>query len=133
MTTGTAGTTARQYHQQMLHYLRKGLDEVSGTSITVGTIPSGALIIAPISGIQIGVVFSGTNPVADIGITGTLEKYASDLDLDAAVAFLPLDVTTAIQTVAADTPIIVTLDLSTPVAADGTAECVIFYCPDNDQ
>jgi hypothetical protein len=132
MTTGTAGTTARQYHQQMLHYLRKGLDEVSGTSITVGTLPSGAVIVAPISGIQIRVVFSGTNPVADIGITGTLEKYASDLDLDAAVAFLPLDVTTAIQVVDADTPIICTLDLSTPVGADGSAECLIFYCPDND-
>lgn len=133
MTTGTAGTTARQYHQQMLHYLRKHLDEVSGTTITAGTIPGGSLMIAPISGIQIETVFSGTNPVADIGITGTLEKYAADLDLDAAVAFLPFDVTTAIPIVTVDTPIIITLDLSTPVAADGSAECVIFYCPDNDQ
>lgn len=132
MTTGTAGSTARQYHQQMLHYLRKGLDEVSGTSISLGIIPAGAVIVPPISGIHVRTVFSGTNPVADIGVTGTLEKYASDLDLDAAVAYLPLDVATADLLVSADTEIICTLDLSTPVAADGVAEALIFYVPDND-
>lgn len=132
MATNTAGTTARALPFQAVHYLRKGLDEVSGSTITVGILPAGAMILAPISGIFVRTVFSGTNPVADIGITGTTQKWASSLDLDAAVAFLPFDVSTADLVVDTDTTVIVTLTLDTPVAADGVAECVIAYVLDND-
>lgn len=132
MATNTAGTTARQLGIQAIHFLRKTIDEVSGSTITVGTIPAGSLIIGPISGIQITTVFSGGNPAADIGITGTTQKYASALDLDAAVAFLPLDETAAIRVTTVDETIICTLTLDTPVAANGSAEVLIAYVPDID-
>jgi hypothetical protein len=132
MATGTAGTVARQFHTQQVHYLRKTIDEVSGSTITVGILPAGATILRTMSGIQINTIFSGTSPVADIGVTGTTQRWAASLDLDAAVAFLPRGVTTAVMTVAVDTPVICTLNLDTPTTADGSAEVIICYVPDND-
>lgn len=128
MATNTAGTTARENATQQINYIRKAINEVSGTTITVGIIPAGSIILPSISGVNITTVFSGTDPVLDLGVTGTLERFASDLDLDAAATFVPIDVLTALK-VATDTTIIATLDLSTPVAANGAAEVIICYIP----
>lgn len=129
MATNTAGSTARELSFQAVHYLRKSLDEVSGATITIGTIPAGSLILAPVSGVFVRTIFSGTSPTVSLGITGTTAKWLSAGDLDAAVAFLPFGVTTADLIVNSDTTIIATLVLDTPTTADGVAEVVIAYCP----
>ena len=54
MPTNTAATDARQFHTQQVHYLRKSIAYTDdGTEVTVGKIPSGALILAPASGVHI--------------------------------------------------------------------------------
>lgn len=129
MATNTAGSTARELSFQAVHFLRYNIDEVSGAGpFTIGTIPAGSLILKPISGVQVNVAFSGTNPVADIGTTDNDDLYGTDLDLDAAVGFVPLDEAVS-MIVAVDTTLTVTLNLDTPVAADGTGVVVIAYIP----
>ena len=132
MATNTAGTTARQLPFQAINFFRKTITFAdAGTSFTLGILPAGATILMSTSGIQINTVFDGTTPNADIGVTGTTQKWASALDLDAAVAWLPLDVDTAVRTVTVDTPIIVTVTAAG--AAAGEAEVIVTYIPDIDR
>jgi hypothetical protein len=71
MATGTAGTTARQFTTQQVHYLRKSITySDNGTTVTIGTIPAGSLILKPISGVAVNVAFNG-------GTTNTLDIGAS--------------------------------------------------------
>ena len=128
MATNTAGTTARELATQQIHYIRKQITETSALTGTIGIVPAGSIFLAPISGVAVNVVFSGTNPTVDIGITGTTQKYASALDLDAALGFVPFDVAVS-QKVTVDTTLIYTLVLDTPTTADGDAEIVIAYVP----
>lgn len=126
------GSTARQYPQQLVHYLRKTISSPAdrGTTVTVGTIPAGSLIVKPMSGVQVITAFTdATNKLLDIGITGTTDLYGTDLSL-AAIAFVPLDEAVSFR-VAADTTIIATPDL-TGTAGVGEAEIIICYIPDND-
>jgi hypothetical protein len=129
MATNTAGSTARELGFQAIHYLRLRLDEADGAGPhTIGTIPAGSLIIKPISGVQVNVAYSGTNPVADIGTTSNDDLYGTDLDLDAAVGFVPLDEAVS-MVVAADTTLTITIALDTPVGNDGQLDVIIAYAP----
>jgi hypothetical protein len=130
--TGTAGTTARQYSTQQVHYLRKGFTFADdGTVLTIGTIPTGAQIIKPMSGVAVNVAFNaGTNNFLDIGISSNDDLYGTDLSL-ATIAFVPLDEAVS-MTVAADTVITATVDLTGTAATTGQGEVVICYCVDND-
>lgn len=129
MATNTAGTVARELATQQIHYLRKQITEADeGTTVTVGTIPSGATILGPISGVQVDVAFNGTTPLLDIGVSGTAERFASDLDTSA-IAFVALDVTNALRTMAADTTIICNPSATGNNSTAGTAQVIIAYCP----
>jgi hypothetical protein len=132
MTTGTAGTAARQYHQQMVHYLRKSFTFADyGDVLTVGILPNGAQIHKSMSGVFVNVAFdsSGTD-LLDIGTSANDDLYATDLDLSS-IAFVALDEAVS-MIVAADTTIIATPAQSVADADAGTAEVVICYIPDND-
>ena len=94
MTTGTAATTARQYSQQMIHYLRKSITYADdGKTVDVGTIPAGALVLKPLSGVAVNVAFNGgTTNTLDIGPStdaGT-NLWATLLALGS-IAFVPID------------------------------------------
>ena len=133
MATGTAATSARQYSQQMVHYLRKGITYADdGDTVTVGIIPAGAQIIKPMSGVAVNVAFDGNSSnVLDIGAstdTGT-NNFATQLALGS-IAFVPLDEAVT-MTVSVDTTI-QALVTSTASATAGQAEIVICYIPDND-
>lgn len=135
MATGNAATTARQYHQQMIHYLRKGVTFLDdGTTVTVGMIPAGALIVKPISGVAVTQVFNaGTTNVLDIGPStdaGT-DLWATDLALGA-LAFVPIDEAVS-NLVTVDTVVQAAVDLTGTAATTGAAEIVIAYIPDNDR
>jgi hypothetical protein len=130
--TGTAGTTARQYSTQQVHYLRKGFTySDDGSVLTVGTIPAGAQIIKPMSGVAINVAFNaGSTNVLDIGTPANDDLYGTDLALGT-IAFVALDEAVS-MTVAADTVITATVDLTGTAATTGQGEIIIAYIPDND-
>jgi hypothetical protein len=136
MATNTAGDAGREFHTQQIHYLRKTITYLdNGTNVVVGTLPAGSLILPAVSGVYVTTAFNGNSSnVVDIGITGTLEKYASDLALGT-LGHIELDVvtdssgnsslTTAVETILAGV-------ISTASASAGSAEVVIAYIPDND-
>lgn len=130
--------TPRESHLQVIHYLRRTItySADNGVARTVGTIPAGALILKPISGVFVSTVFNaGTANVLDIGVVNASltddDLLATDLALGA-LAFVPLDEAVGSFLVTADTDITVTLGLTGTAATTGACEVVIAYIPDND-
>lgn len=126
-------STARQYHTQQVHYLRKSIAYTdNGTALTVGTIPAGSVILKPISGVHVTTAFdAGTNNLLDVGSSANDDLWGTDLALGTA-NFVPLDEAIGGYLVAADTTITATVALSGTAATAGAAEVVICYIPDND-
>lgn len=126
--------TARQFHTQQVHYLRRGITFAdNGVAVTVGEIPAGALILKPASGVHVVTVFNaGTSNVLDIGTSADDDLFGTDLALGTA-NFVPLDESIGGYRVAATTTITATVALSGTAATTGDAEVVIAYIPDNDQ
>lgn len=134
MATGTAGTTARKYPYQMVHYLRKSIDyTMNGTTVTIGIVPAGALILKPASGVAVTTAFNGNSSnVLDVGAStdsGT-NNLATQLALGT-TTFVPLDEAVGDYLVASDTTI-QALVTSTASASAGAAEVIIAFIPDND-
>ena len=130
MATGTAGTSARAYSQQMIHYLRKRILETGGqtTVYTVGTIPADSVIIKSISGVMVNVAATAaTNKLMDIGPTSNDDLWGTDLSLGT-VALVPLDEAVS-MTVTVDTTIIATMALSGTAGTAGVFDVVIAYIP----
>lgn len=133
MPTNTAGTQARQLPFQAIHYLRKEITYAdNGTTVTVGTLPAGAVILKPISGVHVHVAFNGNSSnVLDIGPstdTGT-DLWATDLALGT-TTFVPLDEAVT-NKVAVDT-VVQAAVVSTDSASAGSAQIIIAYVPNND-
>src|SRR5687767_6842408 len=133
MVTGTAGTTARELPYQVVHYMRKSITfaNFGAGALTVGILPSGALIHKPMSGVNVDVAFnsSGTD-LLDIGTTDNDDLYATDLTL-ASIGFVPLDEGVTML-VSADTTITCTAAQSVADATAGQGEVIICYIPDRD-
>jgi hypothetical protein len=133
MATGTAGSAARDLNLQMVHYLRKSIAYTdNGSTVTVGTIPAGSLLIKSISGVSVNVAFDGNSSnVLDIGPStdsGT-NLWMTQGSL-ATIALVPLD--EAVTMLVASDTIVQALVTSTASASAGTAEIIICYIPDND-
>lgn len=137
MATNTAGTTARQYQQQLVHYLRKRItfaDE--GTVVTVGYLPTNAVVIG--GGVMISTAFDDTSTI-DVGFkdgnsTADPNGYATAL-VATAVGFIALDelaaTTNIMQT--EDCTVTVSLNDGSGAVSAGAAEVIITYVCDNDQ
>lgn len=127
------GTTARDYGKQLVHYLRKGFTFADdGRVLQLGTIPAGAMILKPLSGVQVNELFNaGDTNVLDIGNADNDDFYAEDLALGV-VAFVPFD-TAVSMVVAVDTALSATVDLAGTTPTTGQGEIVIAYILDNDQ
>lgn len=132
MATNTQGTAARQYPQQMVHYLRKGFTySDNGSVLTVGVLPAGAQIIKPMSGVAVNVAFdAGTTNVLDIGTSANDDLLGTDLALGS-IAFVALDEAVS-GAIAADTTITATPSLTGTAATAGQGEVIICYVVDND-
>lgn len=116
---------ARDLYEHVVHYIASPIGFAdNGKPVTVGTIPAGAMILKPASGLQVNTAFNGTS-VLDIGTAATGDLYATDLATNA-VAFVPLDEAVS-ESVAADTAIVATLAGTNPTAGAGIV--VIAYIP----
>lgn len=126
----------RQYHQQMVHYLRKSISYTDdATEVTVGWIPSGSLILKPLSGVAVTTAFNAASGnVLDIGAddgNDDPDEWGTDLALGT-TTFVPLDEAIGTYLTTADTEITASVALSGTAATAGAAEVVICYIPDND-
>lgn len=129
MATGTAGTTARIYPTQQIHYLRKDITfSDAGKTVTVGVLPAGAVILKAISGVHVSTAFAGGSAYTlDVGYStdsGT-NNLGTALTL-AALGFVILDETVTDMYLTADRTI------QAAVTSDGTsgvAQICIAYIP----
>jgi hypothetical protein len=126
------GTTARDYGKQLVHYMRKGFTFADdGSTLSVGILPAGAMILKPLSGVQVNQAFNaGTTNVLDVGTAADTDFWATDLALGS-VAFVPLDEAVS-MVVAEDTEVKAVVDLTGTAATTGQGEVVIAYILDND-
>ena len=127
MATNTAATNARLYHTDQVHYLAKDFTFADdGSVLSLGYLPAGAVIIKPMSGVAVHVAFNaGTTNVLDIGTPANDDLYGTDLALGS-IAFVPLDEAVS-MTVAADTLVTATVDLTGTAATTGSATVIIAY------
>lgn len=81
MATGTAATTAREYHTAQVHYLSKAFTFADATLVlTLGTRPAGSYVLR--GGVVVVTAFNaGSNNRLDIGTTGDDDEFATDLAL----------------------------------------------------
>lgn len=139
MATNTAGTTARRYETQQVHYLRKRITyAIENTVIDIGTIPAGASVIG--GGVHVITAFndSGTDQL-DVGFrdgssTDDPNGYATLLDLSA-VGFIALDELAATSNIQQTADAIVTCTYlgQNNNASAGVADVIVTYVVDNDQ
>ncbi len=133
MTTGTAGSGARDYNMQMIHYLRRTISYTdNGTTVTIGTIPAGSVLVKPISGVSVSVAFNGNSTnTLDIGpSTDSGTNLWMTVGALGSIAFVPLD--EAVTNVVTSDTIVQAYVVSTAAASAGSAEVIIAYIPDND-
>lgn len=129
MATGTAGTTARLFPTQQIHYLRKDITYAdAGDTVTVGVLPAGALILKAISGVHVSTAFSGGSAYTlDVGYsTDSGTNNLGTLLTLAAVGFVILDETVTDMYLTADRTI---QALVTSDGTAGVAQIIIAYIP----
>lgn len=134
MATNTAGSAARQFQTQQVHYLRLTVGFAdNGTAKTVGVIPAGSLILKPASGVHVTTVFNAaTTNTLNVGSSADDDLFGTLLALGTAT-FVALDEAIGGFLVAADTTITATVVLTGTAATTGSGEVVIAYIPDNDR
>jgi hypothetical protein len=133
MATNTAGTVARDLGIQAVHYMRKGITFADlGTTVVVGTLPAGAMLLKALSGVYVTTAFTGTTPTLDVGPTSDSghDLWGSALSL-ASLGYITLDeAVSAYTVVSSDTE--VSADYNGTDDTVGAAEIVICYILDND-
>lgn len=135
MPTGVVATNARNFHQQMVHYLRRGIDyTLKGGVVDVGTIPAGSLIVYSASGVFVTQIFNGTANAINIGASTDpgQDNFGTALSV-AALGQVPLDEGVNISpVVAVDTKIQANLAGITGAPTAGTGIIMIAFVPNND-
>jgi hypothetical protein len=128
MPTGTAATSAREFHLQTTHYLRKRILGTAGNATyTLGTIPAGANILRISTAVR--TVFSGGTPTISFGPSGTPAGYfalagapattagRNNVTLIATATLFP-DADTVITATTAGTPTAGVLDVEVEFTVD---------------
>lgn len=128
MATGTAGTTAQEYHTNQVHYLSKAISYTdNGTAVTVGIIPAGAAVIR--GGVVVTTAFNaGTSNVLDIGTSADDDGFATDLALGTIGVIVADEMATTNDSyVTSDTTITATVALSGTAASAGAGWVWVEY------
>lgn len=102
--------------------------DTTSNAVEIGTVPAGALVLKPISGLQVDTAFNaGTSNAVDIGVSSNDDLYATDIAAGA-IAFVPLDEAVALK-MTADTTFYATYVPSGTAATAGAGTVVIAYIP----
>lgn len=125
------GTQARNDLFQDVQYIRRRILFSDGAAtVKIGTLPAGAMILAPISGVDVQTVFNyGTNNRVNIGVSGALAKYAANSSLTA-LGFVPMAVAVG-HHVDVDTDIFAQVDVTGTAGTTGEARVIIAYMTAN--
>lgn len=128
---------ARQYHQQMVHYLRKTVnfdDSGIGDGVSMGTLPAGAQVIDAVvnvetafNAVSTNVLTAGTNASDYDNIVG-----AGDVTEGTPGGYRAAILTAAAGEYDADTEVFAKYTQSGTAATTGKAHIVIAYVPNND-
>jgi hypothetical protein len=131
MPTGTAATSAREFHLQATHYLRKRILGTAGNATyTLGTIPSGANIVRITTLVR--TVFSGGTPTLSAGPSGTPAGYVAALGTLVTAAGRNVGTLVATGTLGVDADTVITATVAgTPTA--GIADVEVEFTVDNDK
>ncbi|NTF43073.1 hypothetical protein [Rhizobium rhizogenes] len=125
-----ANTTARDAGFQNVQYYRKRIQFSDGVLTWKFRIPAGAVILAPLTGVDVQTVFNfGTNNRVQVGDASGVSKYGLNLSL-LALGFVPIAVAVG-HKVTVDTDIVFTVDNSGTAATTGDAELVLAFIPAN--
>lgn len=130
MTTGIAGTSARQYHSQQVHYLRKRILGTAGNATyTLGTLPDGANVLRISTLVR--TAFSGGTPTIALGTAASGAAFFAANGTPATTVgrnAITLIATGALG-MSADTALTATI-AGTPTA--GTLDVEVEYTVNND-
>lgn len=139
MATGTAGSTARQSHNQQIHYARFAVtysDAGIATGVSKQTLPAGALILG--TAVYIGTTFNAqTTNVLTVGTNGTTaNNVVASGDVDETTSAITQNIkptSAALGALAADVPLYVKYTQTGTAATQGSAIVVVTYVPNNDR
>lgn len=127
--------SAREYHTQQVHYFRKGValaDLTSGTAVTLGTVPAGAVIVDAYA-VVTEAFDSGTSDVLDIGTSDDGDGFATDLDISSVGKKAADELESSNDlVVSADTDITFAWTADGTAATAGAMEVIVEFIPDND-
>lgn len=138
MATGTAGTTARQYATQQVHYLRFRVtysDAGISTGVAKQTLPSGAIIIG--TDILIATTFNaGSTNVLTVGTNGTTaNNMVASGDVDETTGAITLNVkptSSALGVLSSDAVVYAKYTQTGTAGTTGDATVLVKYIPSND-
>lgn len=132
MATNTPGNQARELPWQAVHYLRKAVTFAEeNIQVKVGTIPAGAIILYPSSGLHVTTAFndSGTDTY-DLGTIASANLFASAVTVGA--GFCAIDENVAGLKVAADTDVYFRYNGENNNATEGAGDVLVAFIPNND-
>lgn len=124
---------AREYHTQQVHYLRKAfVFGDGGSTLTVGKLPAGAIVVG--AGVIVAEAFNaGTTNTLDIGTSGDGNGFGSALSLTTVGNIVWDDFATSDDLYStADSTITATVNLAGTAATAGAGYIYVQYIPDND-
>jgi len=121
------GVPERDNGTQNIQHIKKAFTYLdAGTTIDIGTIPEGAIILKPISGVHVITAFNGdTTNTLDIGPSTNTDLWATDLALGT-VGFIPIDEAVS-NVVGSGESAVQAAVVSTASASAGSAIVVIAY------
>lgn len=134
MTTGVAGSVARELPFQAIHYLRRTVAYNTsgiGSGVSLGVLPAGAQIIQNLTAPK--TAFNGTTPALTVGTNSTsynnIKADGGETTTNAIV-----DTKGAILAFTQDTEVFIKFaNGATTAASAGSATIVLAFVPDNDQ
>ena len=126
---------AREYHQAMSHYVRKGISVADMTStgvITIGTLPAGAVILNAFA-VVTEAFDSATSDLLDMGTLGDPNGFMTAVSV-ATVGKKSADelATSNDLVLAAETDVVAVWTSDGTVATAGQMELIVEFVVDND-
>lgn len=129
--------SGREHHLQHVHYFRKRITYLdAGTTVEVGTLPPGAVVVDAYAVVTTTFNGNSTNTV-DLGINGSgtdEDDFATDLALGTAGIIRADEIATANDFYSATASRLITAGVvSTAGPGQGEAFIVVLYIPNNDR